>query len=177
MFERFTKAARRAVEDGVRIAKEAGAAEVRPDHMLSALLADERSTASRAIGAAAAAQVRGSLEEQRARLVDGLDQDDADALRVIGIDLEDVVRRMDALGGRPGRRRGHLPFTRSAKKALELALREAIRLGDGFIGTEHLLLGVVRGGERSVLDALWAAGLSPVDVRTAVEATERRRTG
>lgn len=177
MFERFTKAARRAVEQGVTIARDAHATEVRPDHVLSALLADAESNASRAVGAAAATKVRASLTKQRARLAEGLDQDDADALRVIGIDLEDVVRRMEALGGRPGRRRGHLPFTRSAKKALELSLREAIRLGDGFIGTEHLLLGIVRGGDRTVLDALWAAGLSPVDVRTAVEATERRRTG
>jgi ATP-dependent Clp protease ATP-binding subunit ClpA len=177
MFERFTKAARKAVEQGVTVAREAGAAQVRPDHVLSALLADERSTASRALGPEVTSTVRASLESQRARLADGLDQDDAEALRVLGIDLEDVVRRMDALGGRPGRRRGHLPFNRSAKKALELSLREAIRLGDGFIGTEHLLLGIVRAGDRSVIDALWAAGLSPVDVRSAVEATERRRTG
>lgn len=177
MFERFTKSARKTVEGGVVVAKEAGATEVRPHHVASALLADEESTAARALGAEATATVLAALEEERARLVEGLDRDDADALRVIGIDLEDVVRRMDALGGRPGRRRGHLPFSRDAKKSLELSLREAIRLGDGFIGTEHLLLGIVRVGDRTVLDALWAAGLSPVDVRTAVEATERRRTG
>jgi ATP-dependent Clp protease ATP-binding subunit ClpA len=177
MFERFTKAARTAVEQGVVVAKEAGAAEVRPDHVLSALLADGDSNVGRALGSTAASEVRAALEAQRARLADGLDRDDAEALRVLGIDLEDVVRRMDALGGRPARRRGHLPFSRVAKKSLELSLREAIRLGDGFIGTEHLLLGIVRAGDRNVLDALWAAGLSPVDVRTAVEATERRRTG
>jgi len=177
MFERFTKAARTAVEQGVAVAKEAGAVEVRPDHVLSALLADKDSNVGRALGSTASGQVRAALEAQRDRLADGLDRDDAEALRVLGIDLEDVVRRMDALGGRPGRRRGHLPFSRAAKKSLELSLREAIRLGDGFIGTEHLLLGIVRAGDRNVLDALWAAGLSPVDVRTAVEATERRRTG
>jgi len=177
MFERFTKAARTGVEQGVAVAREAGAAEVRPDHVLAALLVDEESNASRAVGTEAAAEVRAALDAQRERLADGLDGDDAEALAVLGIDLEDVVRRMDALGGRPPGKRGHLPFSRAAKKSLELSLREAIRLGDGFIGTEHLLLGIVRAGDRTVIDALWAAGLSPVDMRNAVVATERRRTG
>jgi len=174
MFERFTKEARSAVEHAVVLAREAGAAEVRPGHVIASLFSEEGSTAERALGADAAGQVMAALAEQRARLADGLDGDDADALQLLGIDLHDVVRRMDALGGRARSRRGHLSFSRAAKKSLELSLREAIRLGDGFIGTEHLLLGIVRSGDRTVLDALWAAGLSPVDVRTAVEATERR---
>jgi len=174
MFERFTKSARRAVERGVVVAQDAEAAEVRPDHLLTALLADPESTAANAIGAEAVETVVAALAKQRARLADGLDGDDVDALRVLGIDLDDVVRRMDELGERPRSRRRHLPFSRSAKKSLELALREAIRLGDKFIGSEHVLLGVVRSGDRTVLDALWAAGLSPVDVRTAIETAERR---
>ncbi len=172
MFERFTKEARSAVERGVVVAREVGAAEVRPGHLLTALLT-EGSAATGAIGAQAAETVLAALTMQRSRLVDGLDGDDAEALRVLGIDLHDVVRRMDDLGGRQSSRRGHLPFSRPAKKSLELSLREALRLGDRSIGTEHLLLGLVRSGDRTVLDALWAAGLSPVDVRTAVESTER----
>lgn len=174
MFERFTKPARTAVRKGVEVAREAGARETRPDHVFSALLADERSVAVRALGADVAATVRQALDAQRSRLADGLDQDDAAALALLGIDLEDVVHRMDELGGRPEAPRAHVPFSRAAKKCLELSLREAIRLGAGRIGSEHLLLGIVRSGDRNVLDALWAAGLSPVDVRTAVESTEPR---
>ena len=42
---------------------------------------------------------------------------------------------------------GHIPFTPRAKKILELALREALQLGHNYIGTEHILLGLVREGE------------------------------
>jgi ATP-dependent Clp protease ATP-binding subunit ClpC len=42
---------------------------------------------------------------------------------------------------------GHIPFTREAKKALELSLREATQLGHQYIGTEHLLLGLIREGD------------------------------
>jgi ATP-dependent Clp protease ATP-binding subunit ClpA len=174
MFERFTRAARTAVEGAVGVAQDVGAAEVRPDHLLTALLGDRGSAAAAALGDEAVGVVLAALADQRARLADGLDGDDADALRLLGIDLGDVVRRMDALGDRPRPRRRHLPFSRTAKRSLELSLREAIRLGDRSIGSEHLLLGVVRAGDRNVVDALWAAGLSPVDVRTAVEGTQRR---
>ena len=44
------------------------------------------------------------------------------------------------------RRRGHIPFDRAAKKALELALREALRLQHNYIGTEHILLGMLHAG-------------------------------
>jgi ATP-dependent Clp protease ATP-binding subunit ClpC len=42
---------------------------------------------------------------------------------------------------------GHIPFTPRAKKVLELSLREALRLGHGYIGTEHILLGLIREGQ------------------------------
>jgi ATP-dependent Clp protease ATP-binding subunit ClpC len=42
---------------------------------------------------------------------------------------------------------GHIPFTPRAKKVLELSLRESLQLGHNFIGTEHLLLGLIREGE------------------------------
>ena len=97
---------------------------------------------------------------------------------MLGIDLDDVVRRIEGnLGGDAPPRRGHLPFAKRSKKSLELALREALRLGDGFIGTEHLLLGLVRSGDRVVLDTLAAFDVEPDALRAAVSATERRRTG
>jgi len=57
---------------------------------------------------------------------------------------------------------------------LELSLREAIRLGDGFIGTEHVLLGLVRTGDDVVLRTLAAFDISPDDVRRGVDEAERR---
>jgi ATP-dependent Clp protease ATP-binding subunit ClpC len=53
---------------------------------------------------------------------------------------------------------GHIPFTPRAKKALELSLREALQLGDSYIGTEHLLLGLIRQDEGPAAQALRELG-------------------
>lgn len=176
MFERFTKAAQQAVKDAVEIGRRSGAAQVRPDHVLSSLVADSESVAARAVAQSGVdpRELGAALDRLRSHLADGLDADDAEALAVLGIDLEDVVRRIDDLGGRPAPKKGHVPFSRGSKKALELSLREAIRLGDGYIGTEHLLLGLVRQGDRTVLDALAAVGVTADALRTAVAGMERR---
>jgi hypothetical protein len=72
---------------------------------------------------------------------------------------------------------GHLQFTRAAKKALEMALRESLRLGHNFIGTEHLLLGLLRVSEDHGYDpcgvALESLGVKLDDVRDAVMALLR----
>ncbi|WP_344006807.1 Clp protease N-terminal domain-containing protein, partial [Isoptericola halotolerans] len=104
---------------------------------------------------------------------------DAAALAAVGIDLAAVREQTDATFGRgaldrAGRRgrKGHLPFAPDAKKALELALREALRLGDKTIGSGHVLLGVVRAdcpGGRALERALDAGGTDVVSLRTAVE--------
>src|SRR5690606_11615676 len=65
---------------------------------------------------------------------------------------------------------GHIPFTPRAKKVLELALREALRLKVNYIGTEHILLGLVREGEGAAAKVLHVLGASPDDVRRHVEA-------
>src|ERR1700751_4091996 len=62
----------------------------------------------------------------------------AKALESLGIALE---------GGRQQAPSGHIPFTPRAKKVLELSLREALQLGHNYIGTEHILLGLIREGE------------------------------
>jgi ATP-dependent Clp protease ATP-binding subunit ClpA len=67
----------------------------------------------------------------------------AKALNAIGVDSEAVRAQVEPGPGSPD---GQLPFSRQAKKALELALREAMSYGHNHIGTEHLLLGLVRGG-------------------------------
>src|SRR5262245_30446528 len=63
---------------------------------------------------------------------------------------------------------GHIPFTPRAKKVLELALREALQLGHTYIGTEHMLLGLVREGEGVAAQVLVALGADLHRVREAV---------
>jgi ATP-dependent Clp protease ATP-binding subunit ClpC len=72
----------------------------------------------------------------------------AQALESLGLSLEDVRREVEEIIGQ-GRAAptGHIPFTPRAKKVLELSLREALQLGHNYIGTEHILLGLVREGE------------------------------
>ena len=72
----------------------------------------------------------------------------AQALEALGIGLDAVRHQVEEIVGRgkdtPG---GHIPFTPRAKKVLELSLREALQLGHDYIGTEHILLGLIREGE------------------------------
>ena len=176
MLERFTKPARRVVEEAVTVARDASAAETRPEHLLRALLDDEGNVACRVLTSlgAAPSEVRQVLVTTGTRYVDGLDADDAEALRAIGIDLDEVVRRIDdnLAGARP--RRGRPRFSRAAKKVLELALREAISLRHNYIGTEHLLLGLVRSDDRVVVDTLRSFGVERDALRTAVADAVRR---
>lgn len=91
---------------------------------------------------------------------------DADALRLIGIDLRavrDKVDRTFGLGtfdnatpksGRRRRRRGRIPFTKPAKKALELSLREALAHKDNYIGCEHIILGILPSGDKFSIDLI-----------------------
>jgi hypothetical protein len=80
-----------------------------------------------------------------------------------------------ALGRAGGRRRQG--FTKDAKKALELSLREAIALGDKGIAPEHVLLGVARAGDETTVAALRRAGVTAEEVRAAVLAERERRRG
>lgn len=69
----------------------------------------------------------------------------AKALESLGIGLDTVRLRVEAAIGRGSQAQsGHIPFTPEAKKALELSLREAVHLGHQYVGTEHLLLGLIR---------------------------------
>lgn len=176
MFERFTAEARRVVEGAVATAREATAGEVRPEHLLRAVLDDEDCPAVRVLAdaGAPAGRVREELDRHRLQYVDGLDADDAEALQVLGIDLDEVVRRIDRnLGGAVAGRRAPR-FAKESKKVLELALREAIALRHGSIGSEHLLLGLVRSGDRIVLDTLAAVGVEPSGLRQRVAEGARR---
>jgi ATP-dependent Clp protease ATP-binding subunit ClpC len=80
-----------------------------------------------------------------ARESDGLA---AKALEALGISLEAAREQVVEIIGRGERSpSGHIPFTPRAKKVLELSLREALQFGHNYIGTEHLLLGLLREGE------------------------------
>ena len=70
----------------------------------------------------------------------------AQALAALGITEEAARQQVEEIvaPGQPGPQQGHIPFTPRAKKILQLSLREAIAHGHGYIGTEHLLLGLVR---------------------------------
>jgi ATP-dependent Clp protease ATP-binding subunit ClpC len=63
---------------------------------------------------------------------------------------------------------GHIPFTPHAKKVLELALREALTLGHNYVGTEHLLLGLLREGEGGAVQVLTRLGVSLTELRRSV---------
>src|SRR5690606_23086445 len=72
----------------------------------------------------------------------------AKALESLGISLEAVRSQVEEIIGQGGTApSGHIPFTPRAKKVLELSLREALQLGHNYIGTEHILLGLIREGE------------------------------
>ena len=72
----------------------------------------------------------------------------AKALESLGISLEAVRQQVEEIIGRGQQApSGHIPFTPRAKKVLELSLREALQLGHNYIGTEHILLGLIREGE------------------------------
>jgi ATP-dependent Clp protease ATP-binding subunit ClpA len=176
MFERFTKDARRAVASAGTLALDATASEIRPEHLFRALLDDEASVAVLVLEDAGAAlqALRDELDRRRTRYVDGLDADDAEALAAIGIDLDEVVRRIDRnLGGVSGRR-GMPRMSRASKKVLELALREAVALRHDYIGTEHLLLGLVREGDRVVRDTLATVDIEPAELRRRVADAVRK---
>jgi len=69
----------------------------------------------------------------------------ARALEDLGVSLQGARQQVEEVIGRGRRNPGsHIPFTPRAKKALELSLREALQLGHDYIGTEHILLGVIR---------------------------------
>jgi ATP-dependent Clp protease ATP-binding subunit ClpC len=72
----------------------------------------------------------------------------AKALESLGISLDAVRQQVEEIIGQGQQApSGHIPFTRRAKKVLELSLRESLQLGHNYIGTEHILLGLIREGD------------------------------
>jgi ATP-dependent Clp protease ATP-binding subunit ClpC len=93
----------------------------------------------------------------------------AKALESLGISLEGVREQVEEIIGQgQNAPAGHIPFTPRAKKVLELSLREALQLGHNYIGTEHILLGLIREGEGVAAQVLQKLGADLNRVRTQV---------
>ena len=93
----------------------------------------------------------------------------AKALESLGISLEAVRRQVEEIIGQgQAAPTGHIPFTPRAKKVLELSLREALQLGHNYIGTEHILLGLIREGEGVAAQVLQKLGADLNRVRQQV---------
>jgi hypothetical protein len=129
MFERFTDRARRVVVRAQEEARLLNHDHIGTEHILLGIVHDEDGIAAKAL-----VQLDIPLEAVRAQLV-------------------------ERVGRGTGAATGHIPFTPRAKKVLELSLREALQFGHNYIGTEHILLGLIREGEgvaAQVLDELGA---------------------
>lgn len=93
----------------------------------------------------------------------------AKVLESLGADLL-VIRRQveDAVGRGQQIPRGHIPLTARAKSVIELSMREALQVGHNYVGTEHLLLGLIREGEGVASQVLASAGVDTRRVRQEI---------
>jgi ATP-dependent Clp protease ATP-binding subunit ClpA len=138
MFERFTDRARQTVVLAQEEARRLGHNYIGTEHLLLGLLREGEGVAAQTLG-----RLGISLADVRS----------------------DVVRIIGELSEAPS---GHIPFTPRSKKVLELSLREALQLGHNYIGTEHILLGLVREGEGVAAQVLVARGADLKRVRATV---------
>jgi ATP-dependent Clp protease ATP-binding subunit ClpC len=93
----------------------------------------------------------------------------ATALASLGATLARVREQVEAIIGRGQQEpTGHIPFTARAKKVLELSLREALQLGHNYIGTEHILLGLIREGTGVAAQVLAKLGVDLTRARQEV---------
>ncbi len=171
MFERFTITARQVVSNAQDEARQLGHRSVGTEHLLLALLHQDSGVAGTVLRGTGLSydEVQGHI----LRLLGGdlLGDEDAAALSAIGIDLDAVRAKLEQTFG-PGAlgavgSSGRVPFAPRAKKVIELALREAIRLRHGYIGTEHILLGLVREGQGLAARAIVEAGVTLDTLRAA----------
>jgi len=165
MFEKFQKSAKVAVVLSQEEARDMDESRIGAEHVLVGVL-DSAGGPLSALLSEYGLTADGVRDRLRAGSVQPpLDDEDAEALRAIGIDLSQVRESVSKVFGpqafdeafeKSGRRKGRIrgwrpfgmiPFNSSAKKCLELALREAIAHKDNWIGCEHMVLGILRGGD------------------------------
>ncbi|MGV9675408.1 Clp protease N-terminal domain-containing protein [Nocardia sp. NPDC003482] len=174
MFERFSKAARYAVVIAQEEARQLRSERIDVEHLLLgvAVSPDKALRKTLADNGVTGERIRAALSARR--IGEPLGEEDAAALRSIGIDLDRVRESLEATFGedaleravpgeesrwgrlslRGGRNFGHIPFTRDAKKALELSLRETLARGDDRIEAAHVLLGILRAPNPATRDLL-----------------------
>ena len=138
MFERFTDQARRVVKLAHDEAERLDHNYIGTEHILLGLIRERDGVAAR-------------------------------ALEPLGISLDAVRQQIEEMIGRGQQApSGHIPFTPRAKKVLELSLRESLQLGANYIGTEHILLALVREGDGVAAQALMVLGADLNRVRQQV---------
>jgi ATP-dependent Clp protease ATP-binding subunit ClpA len=193
MFERFTDKARKVVLLAKGKATERGDDQIRPVHLLYGLAAADgvaaRVLAALDVDAAAVDRELGRAGGTPPAGVPGpgdmAASGDAEALAAIGIDLDEIKRRIEDSFGPGALERvpltprgplnwtGRLPLAEGSKLTLALAVREARALHHTYIGTEHVLLGLLRVAERQphadfAAVTLRDLGLDPARVRTLI---------
>lgn len=185
MFERFTVQARAAVVRAQLEANQLLHPHIGTEHLLLALLAAESGIPYAVLSDAGveAAEVREDIERLVGPSPKILSDEDAAALRAIGIDLDTVLARIgdsvDPAARLPPcsmlrrgllrrRRAPRAGFTPRAKKVLGLALREALRLQHNYIGSEHILLGLLRESDGLAAEILDRRGVNPDRLRLGI---------
>ena len=177
MFERFTDKARTAVILARTEASERGD-QIRPVYMLHALASGEGVAARALAGLGVDA---GDIERRldltaplRKPLEGESPSGDAEALASIGIDLDEIRRKVEESFGPGALERapaaqgtGRSTMTREAKQSVELAAKEARALRHSYIGTEHLLLGLLSAAERNPRGDFSPATLSDLGIDPA----------
>lgn len=177
MFERFTVESRAVVLRAQDEARQLRHTCVGTEHLLLALLDPAAGAAYTVLHDAGvdAAQVRASIVARVDPAEPIISANDAAALRTIGIDADAVLARIEEAFGpmavhrTPCRSRlaGRFGFSKRAKKVLELALREAVARRDHHIGSEHLLLGVLREANGLAAQILADTGCNVAELRSA----------
>jgi ATP-dependent Clp protease ATP-binding subunit ClpC len=152
MFIRFTDRSRRCVEAAFEEARMLGHDSVGDEDLLLGILSADEGVAAEALSSLGV-----TLEDVREESEEML----SDALSSIGISLEEIRREAgDAFEMRiPADRR--LPLSPRAKKVLVQARKEMRRLGDNYLGTEHVLLGILRIQDGTAIRILASMGVSP----------------
>ena len=147
MFEKFTDGARKVMNLAQEEAHKYGQLYVGTEHILLGLIREE----------------------------DGIA---AQALRKLDVTYDETAEQIKQIAEKPEEPApaGHIPFTPRAKRVLEAALREMMQMGQSYIATEHLLLGILREGNGVAMEALTRMGVSADAVRSAISELSPKRT-
>jgi ATP-dependent Clp protease ATP-binding subunit ClpA len=188
MLERFTTSARTAVIQAKREALALRHNRIGTEHLLLAMLAGTDGFAAGVLRDIGVSYERIRAAVERVTKPGGLSAADAAALEAIGIDLDAVRAKLEESFGpgaltpaEPPPRRGlfrrsdhgrpaRFPLSPRGRKVMGLALREAVRLKQPFIGTEHILLAILRDGGGIAVAVLRGEGVDLADLRARTEA-------